>query len=911
TTLRRGRTLNRPDRNQAPAPMLSGKDNRRPFDAWVLFSKIITFWAPSFIISKFGLGDKAVRQAWREKVALCIVIAFICTIVVFLTLGLPYVFCPQSSLVDSKNYISVGSNSPGTFGISGTMWSSAKSQNTPSELLKAPFSSDQTNLFQHDGAFKECQIPSLQGFAAINQSPCNPPNGAKLCPLEPIESAQAKYGLINLKKSVGYDWNDLTARYLVIDGLVLNLNPYIQANPNPIPNDVVDAAIREAINNKIIDATRIFLRQPLLKSSIPCLQNKYKAGHLSKATTGCFGVKLFFIISMIVILGIVLSRFLMAVVFDWLISFKLARPPPKSKTQPIVVSRSSPWAIHQNASMSSFGASNSSLPGVNVNLNSSELFTVLLVTCYSEGESSIRCTIESLASTEYGDDHKLLFIVADGIITGSGNDRSTPDICVDLLEIDPAFENPEPMSYIAVAAGAKQHNMAKVYAGHFNHKGHRVPTIVVVKCGTPEEQSAPKPGNRGKRDSQIILMNFFSRVTYNDRMTPLDYDLFKKIHHLMNVTPDYFEIVLMVDADTKVYPDSLRLLINCVQNDPLIMGLCGETRIANKRDSWVTAIQVFEYYISHHLGKGFESVFGGVTCLPGCFCMYRLKARKGDNDWVPIITKPEIVQEYSQNVVETLHQKNLLLLGEDRFLTTLMLRNFPNRKMMFVPQAVCKTVVPDEFKILLSQRRRWINSTIHNLLELSLVRNLCGTFCFSMQFVVVMELIGTVSLPVAIIMTFVLIGSLAQTEFVDAASYFPLILLLLILFLPAVLILLTTRKLIYITWMLIYLVALPIWNFVLPVYAYWHFDDFSWGETRRVDGESKADDHGKKEGIFDSSKVTLRRWEDYERRHIRSMKRKERRRMKDLTPTHLTHSVITGDDRDSLKGLMANDAESL
>jgi len=59
------------------------------------------------------------------------------------------------------------------------------------------------------------------------------------------------------------------------------------------------------------------------------------------------------------------------------------------------------------------------------------------------------------------------------------------------------------------------------------------------------------------------------------------------------------------------------------------MGLCGETRIANKRDSWVTMIQgtsisqpngltvVFEYYISHHLGKGFESVFGGVTCLPG------------------------------------------------------------------------------------------------------------------------------------------------------------------------------------------------------------------------------------------------------------------------------------------------------
>jgi chitin synthase len=35
--------------------------------------------------------------------------------------------------------------------------------------------------------------------------------------------------------------------------------------------------------------------------------------------------------------------------------------------------------------------------------------------------------------------------------------------------------------------------------------------------------------------------------------------------------------------------------------------------------------------------------------------------------------------------------------------------------------------------------------------------------------------------------------------------------------------------------MFIYLAALPIWNFILPVYAFWHFDDFSWGETRYDD----------------------------------------------------------------------------
>jgi chitin synthase len=44
----------------------------------------------------------------------------------------------------------------------------------------------------------------------------------------------------------------------------------------------------------------------------------------------------------------------------------------------------------------------------------------------------------------------------------------------------------------------------------------------------------------------MILMNFFSSVTYNSRMTPLDYDLFRKTQTLMGVTPDFFEVCLMV-----------------------------------------------------------------------------------------------------------------------------------------------------------------------------------------------------------------------------------------------------------------------------------------------------------------------------------------------------------------------------
>lgn len=76
------------------------------------------------------------------------------------------------------------------------------------------------------------------------------------------------------------------------------------------------------------------------------------------------------------------------------------------------------------------------------------------------------------------------------------------------------------------------------------------PAILIVKCGTVDEQSSSKPGNRGKRDSQLILMSFLQRVLFNDRMSVLDYEIFWKITWLMKgITPEKFELVLMVSVE--------------------------------------------------------------------------------------------------------------------------------------------------------------------------------------------------------------------------------------------------------------------------------------------------------------------------------------------------------------------------
>ena len=182
--------------------------------------------------------------------------------------------------------------------------------------------------------------------------------------------------------------------------------------------------------------------------------------------------------------------------------------------------------------------------------------------------------------------------------------------------------------------------------------------------------------------------------------------------------------------------------------------------------------------------------------------------------------------------------------------------------------------MPDTYKVLNSQRRRWINSTIHNLMELVLVRNLCGIFCFSMQFVILIELIGTAVLPAALSFTVLMIVDIASSP-MDSTKLLPLSILLFIIFLPGVLVVLTTRKVVYMYWFLVYLLALPIWNFCLPVYAFWHMDDFSWGATRAVSTDSsgkKDTDHGgsatnDSEPVDLSKLVPRKKWTQWQRYH--------------------------------------------
>ena len=62
--------------------------------------------------------------------------------------------------------------------------------------------------------------------------------------------------------------------------------------------------------------------------------------------------------------------------------------------------------------------------------------------------------------------------------------------------------------------------------------------------------------------------------------------------------------------------------------------------------------------------------------------------------------------------------------------------------------------------------------------------------------------------------------------------------------------------------MLIYILALPIFGFFIPIYSFWHFDDFSWGRTRCL--KNQNDERFNENEFFkEPEPLVLKTWEEY------------------------------------------------
>lgn len=610
-----GTRLRQPGEALSGPPVQEGEDQSvKPPSLWERFARIITApILPMVLINVGGMQDPAVQQAWREKVALCFLILLISTIFGFFTFGLSVALChpsPGLSRVQVREEHGLSAESPserfmiirGQIYQTGGYFSRGEhpsSQATLQSILNPLYGQDITPLFPVDRLASECnRWPSenVCDFTGTSMEG-NTPGGLYHCHVSP----GAKEALDGLKLSrVTYSWKEVKASdsLFTYDTGVYDLGPYLRTLKNDsttgyLGGPEVTMALRELIGK---DGSWKVSTSKVLKEIIPCVKDQFLVGSVEGTTIGCVTTNAIVAIAMAMLGCITLIKFISAVAFAWVLSRSLGRISSKPRDP------------------------------------SSRSHIFLLVTAYSEDEVGLRTTFDSMARTDYPEDHKVLFVIADGNVTGSGNDKSTPELCLDLM--DRSFSKPKPspspsspysnftsspfyqgkgspesggswrdnedipLTYPSVGQGEKTVNQAKVYTGHYVTPDglHRIPYVLVWKCGLDSERQAgggEKAGNRGKRDSQLILMRWLSRVCFNQRLSPLEYALFERVTRLGGgVTPDRYEMVLMVDADTLVMPDSVKYMVAAMERDPLVMGLCGETRISNKSQSWVTMIQV-------------------------------------------------------------------------------------------------------------------------------------------------------------------------------------------------------------------------------------------------------------------------------------------------------------------------------
>ena len=680
----------------------AGKNKRAMW--WYNFSKCVTFPFPDSCIKK---EDAEAKQAWREKVAICFCVFLTSSFFVGIFGFVPILLCRERTVYTlpdvqervTENWIVVNGY---VYDVNGL-------------FERHPGGPGGVEAFLHDDASRmfprmpPALLPPMCVNAAKMES--NPDLQVKKPTCANFNSEDVKNGLpchdfvtgMNAtakflgefeKGVLAHDGAELIASpftfWVSIHDRVYNVTDYVNNIRNEqtkqIEKDHPMAYLEPTLNNLVInklneDATELFLSVYPDDRILGCMDELFYVGIIdTRFDVVCFVLNVIMYFLLCFVASIMIAQMFCSLMYI----AKGTRTYSEEDTQDQVI---------------------------------------VMVPCYNEGGKELIKTLDSVLATTYPEENKVIFIIADGVVTGAGQDMSTPEHLAEILgfEMDP--ENDELYNYDSI--GLLTSNRARVYHGYYELEDKSLKYLVVVKHGLPMEQSgSAKPGNRGKRDSQLIIMGYFNRVYHGRELTELDAAIEDALIDL-NMQSDDMRLLMTIDADTRVDELSITHMTYTMNQNDRILAVCGETKVDNKWQSWVTMMQVFEYYNNHHMKKAFESAFGCVTCLPGCFTMYRIL----NDDGKPLLADDHVYAEYLRNDIDSLHEQNLFHLGEDRMLTTLLLHFFPGNFLSYVPEAQCFTIVPHTMRILLSQRRRWINSTYHNLLELTKVKTMCGVCC--------------------------------------------------------------------------------------------------------------------------------------------------------------------------------------
>ena len=184
-------------------------------------------------------------------------------------------------------------------------------------------------------------------------------------------------------------------------------------------------------------------------------------------------------------------------------------------------------------------------------------------------------------------------------------------------------------------------------------------------------------------------------IKYKDKVKVISFlkNLGKREGMSEGVLTSSNEIIVFIDSDSFIKKDSLRYIIQHFIEDPKVGAVSGNTYVENVNVNSLTKMQSARYSISFDIFKAAESVFGTVTCCPGCFSAYRKAAiLKVLDSW---------------RTSSFLGTKSTY--GDDRSLTNFILRDW---KVVYCRKALATTIVPETYKQFFKQQLRWKKSWI-------------------------------------------------------------------------------------------------------------------------------------------------------------------------------------------------------
>ncbi|CAJ0955692.1 unnamed protein product, partial [Mesorhabditis belari] len=161
--------------------------------------------------------------------------------------------------------------------------------------------------------------------------------------------------------------------------------------------------------------------------------------------------------------------------------------------------------------------------------------------------------------------------------------------------------------------------------------------------------------------------------------------------------------ILTLDGDVDFQPACVHLLVDLMKKNRRLGAACG--RIHPRGSGLMVWYQKFEYAVGHWLQKATEHMIGCVLCSPGCFSLFRSYALMDDNVTRRYASKSDQPLDYIQYDQ-----------GEDRWLCTLLLQR--GYRVEYCAASDALTFAPEGFNEFFNQRRRWIPSTIANIMDL-------------------------------------------------------------------------------------------------------------------------------------------------------------------------------------------------